>query len=85
MAIVETDKPIDILFTDLGLMHDAPQAGLELAKQAVERRPDLRVLYTTGQTVTDGMKALFVPNSALLEKPYTVDQLRAQVHVLEQG
>jgi DNA-binding NtrC family response regulator len=86
MAIVETDDiAIDILFTDLGLMHDGPQAGLELAKQAVERRPDLRVLYTTGQTVTDGMKALFVPNSALLEKPYTVDQLRAQVHVLEQG
>ena len=33
IAILEADKPIDILFTDLGLMHDGPQAGLELAKQ----------------------------------------------------
>ncbi len=85
IAILEADKPIDILFTDLGLMHDGPQAGLELAKQAVERRPNLKVLYTTGQTVTDGMRALFVPKAALLEKPYTVDQLSAQVRALEQG
>jgi hypothetical protein len=42
---------------------------------AVERNPELKVLYTTGQTVTDGMKALFVPNCALLTKPYTVEQL----------
>jgi DNA-binding NtrC family response regulator len=84
MAIVETDDiAIDILFTDLGLMQDGPQAGLELAKQAVERRSDLRVLYTTGQTVTDGMKALFVANSALLEKPYTVEDLNAQIRALE--
>jgi hypothetical protein len=33
------------------------------------------VLYTTGQTVTDGLKALLVEGSALLPKPYTVDQL----------
>jgi hypothetical protein len=33
------------------------------------------VVYSTGLSVTDGMKALFVPGSAVLEKPYTVDQL----------
>jgi hypothetical protein len=31
---------------------DDPQAGLELAKQAVEWRPELKVLYATGQTLT---------------------------------
>ncbi len=38
--------------------------------------PDLKVLYTTGQGVTDGMLALFVPCSEVLPKPYTVDQLQ---------
>ena len=51
------------------------EVGLDLAKQAVERNRELKVLYTTGQTVTDGMKALFVRNSTLLAKPYTVEQL----------
>jgi hypothetical protein len=56
-------------------------AGLEVAKQAREHRPDLKVLYTTGQTVTDGMKALFVEGAKLLEKPYTVDQLSTALAV----
>ena len=38
-------------------------------------RNALRVLYTSGQAVTDGMMALFVKNSAFLPKPYTVEQL----------
>ena len=38
-------------------------------------RPRLKVLYTSGQAVTDGMAALFVNNSAFLPKPYTVKQL----------
>ena len=55
-----------------------PEAGLSLASKAVELRPDLKVLYTSAQGVTDGMIALFVKNSApFLPKPYTVDQLKA--------
>jgi hypothetical protein len=46
-----------------------------LAKRAVELNPRLKVVYSTGLSVTDDMKALFVPGSAVLEKPYTVDQL----------
>jgi hypothetical protein len=36
---------------------------------------NLKVLYTSGQAVTDGMAALFVEKSAFLRKPYTVDEL----------
>ncbi len=74
MVLIEKDSLIDVLFTDVELRDD-PHGGLNLAKQAVERRVDLKVLYTTGQTVTSGMRALFVEGAALLEKPYTVDQL----------
>src|SRR5215813_1690896 len=74
MAVLDVAK-IDLLFVDIGL-YEHREVGLDLAKEAVERDPGLKVLYTTGQTVTDGMKALFVQNAALLTKPYTVEQLQ---------
>jgi DNA-binding NtrC family response regulator len=80
-AIIEDDQPLDLLFTDIGLGDDL-QAGLELARAAVERRPRLKVLYATGQTITDGMKALFVEGSTVLAKPYTVDELLTSLSVL---
>jgi DNA-binding NtrC family response regulator len=80
LAALDVAKDVDILFTDIVLKDDI-QAGLDLAKQAVERHPDLRVLYTTGQAVTDGMKALFVENSAVLNKPYTIEQLQTSLVV----
>ena len=81
LAILEGEQPIDVLFTDLGLREEL-QAGLELAKSAVERHPGLKVLYTTGQVVTDGMRALFVERSAMLPKPYSVEQLLAALTTL---
>jgi DNA-binding NtrC family response regulator len=80
-AILEGEENIDVLFTDLGLQDDL-QVGLELAKSAVERRPGLKVLYTTGQAVTDGMRALFVERSVMLPKPYTVEQLLTSLSML---
>jgi DNA-binding NtrC family response regulator len=80
-ALLDGSDSIDVLFTDVGLREDQ-QAGLELAKQAVERRPGLKVLYTTGQAITDGMQALFVEKSAMLPKPYTVDQLLTSFSML---
>jgi hypothetical protein len=39
----------------------------------------VRVLYTTGQTVTDGMRELFVEGSDLLLKPYIASDLTGTV------
>ncbi len=80
LALLEGAKEIDLLFTDIGLQGDI-QAGLTLAQRATERRPELKVLYTTGLAVTDGMKALFVEDSAILPKPYTIDQLQTILSV----
>jgi two-component system cell cycle sensor histidine kinase/response regulator CckA len=74
LALLATEQAVDLLFTDIGL-HDERQGGLLLAQKAVELRPDLAVLYTTGQGVTDGMRALFVMRYGFVPKPYTVDQL----------
>ncbi len=80
LAILEGGEKIDVLFTDIGLNGDI-HAGLELAKQAVEKHPEINVLYATGQAVTDGMKAMLVERSALLQKPYTVEQLLTSLSV----
>ena len=74
LAILTGLEAVDALFVDIILNGDT-QAGLELAKRAVELKPRLKVVYSTGLSVTDEMKASFVPGSAILEKPYTVDQL----------
>jgi len=65
-----------LMFIDLAMQSD-PEAGLKVAKKGAELRPDLKVLYTSGQGLTDGMTALFVEKSAYLPKPYTIDQLAA--------
>ena len=80
LALIRAEPSIVLLFTDIGLQGDL-QAGLTLAQTAIERHPDLRVLYTTALAVTDGTKALFVDNSAFLPKPYTIDQLQTVLTV----
>jgi DNA-binding NtrC family response regulator len=74
LALLETEQSVDLLFVDLKLQGDG-EAGLALATEAVKKRPDLSVLYTSALGVTDGMIALFVEKSAFLPKPYTVEQL----------
>jgi hypothetical protein len=54
-------------------------SGLDLAQEAVRHCPNLRALYTSGQGLTDGMKALVVDGSDFLAKPYDLDHLAAKV------
>jgi two-component SAPR family response regulator len=77
---MEGAEDIDLLFTDIELQDDI-QAGLNLAREAVERQPELGVLYTSAHEATDGMNALFVDKSAFLPKPYTVEQLQTILSV----
>src|SRR5262249_15945582 len=62
LAVFEVVPRIDVLFADINLRGDL-HAGLELAKRARGRQADLAVLYTTGQAVTDGMRAMMVEKS----------------------
>lgn len=77
-AIIDSKEPVDILFIDIKLGGDT-EAGLAVARHAKEQRPKIRVLYTTGQGVTDGMRALFVEPFEFLTKPYTADQLQIAI------
>lgn len=81
LTLLRSPQHIDALFTDIYLK-TAILGGCELAQQAIKLRPELRVLYTTGNSVTDKMKALFIEGTHCLNKPYTQGQLQASVEEL---
>jgi CheY-like chemotaxis protein len=81
LSFLRSPQHIDALFTDIYLK-TAVLGGCELARQAVELRPELRVLYTTGNYATDKMKAMFVEGTQFISKPYTPHQLQNSVENL---
>jgi CheY-like chemotaxis protein len=78
LTVLRSDRKIDALFTDIYLKA-AVFGGCELAAQAMAIRPDLRVLYTTGNSANAQLKSRFVTGSHFLGKPYTPKQLHVSV------
>ena len=78
LSILRSPQPIDAMFTDIYLK-TLVQGGCDLAQEAIALRPNLRVLYTTGNTVTDKMKALLIKGTHFLCKPYTQHQLQNSI------
>jgi CheY-like chemotaxis protein len=81
LVLLRSPERIDMLFSDIYL---APTllGGCELASEAIVLRPTLRVLYTSGNFITDKIKALFVEGSKFLRKPYMPNQLQHSVEGL---
>ena len=79
-ALAHLSKPqhIDALFVDICLGRLA-LAGYDVANQAIALRPGLRVLYTSGTSLTAGMTELFVGGSRFLQKPYSPAQLEFSI------
>src|SRR6202162_18269 len=75
LSLLRSPQHIDALFTDIYLKK-LVLGGCDLAHQAIELRPKLRVLYTTGNSITDKMKALFIKGTHFLRNPYTQPQLQ---------
>ncbi len=81
LLLLRSPQQIDALFTDIYLKR-AVFGGYEIADQAIKLRLNLRVLYTTGNTIDDEMKTLFVEGAHFLQKPYTRFQLQNSVEAL---
>ena len=81
LVLLRSPQPINLLFTDIYLKA-AVFGGCDLARDAMQIRPNLRVLYTTGNSATDGLKSLFVDGSRFIGKPYTPHQLQSSVKAL---
>jgi signal transduction histidine kinase/HAMP domain-containing protein len=69
IALVERGQTFDLLFTDIVM--PGGMNGRELADEMVRRRPNARVLYTSGFTENAIVhQGRLDPNVALLSKPY---------------
>ncbi len=66
-----------MLFTDVVM---PKMNGRQLAEEALRRRPELKVLYTTGYTRNAVVhNGTLDPNVRLLGKPYTLENLARRV------
>jgi CheY-like chemotaxis protein len=81
LSLLRSPQHIDALFTDIRLKK-ALLGGYDLAHLAMGLRPKLRVLYTTGNRITDKTQALFVEGARFLGKPYSPHQLQNSVEDL---
>jgi signal transduction histidine kinase len=80
LAIIATDQPIDLLFTDVVM--PGGMTGPELAEQARKFRPELETLFTTGfaaASLENGNRKLFQAGH-LLTKPYRRQELARKLH-----
>jgi CheY-like chemotaxis protein len=81
LAIIERGDSFDLLFTDVVMAGE--MNGLKLAQKAREKRPDLRVLFTSGYAEPAVMtEALLTENAAWLGKPYSTRQLDEKLRAL---
>ncbi|HEV2263891.1 MAG TPA: response regulator [Stellaceae bacterium] len=76
LDILGRDDAIDLLFTDIAM--PGGMNGLELARRALQLRPDIRVLFVSGYTSsahTEGSTP-----GEFLQKPYRQDDLGRALH-----
>ena len=85
LEVLKSDTTLDLLFTDFGL--PGQLNGKDLAERALEHRPTLKVLITTGYAgdvlIQEGRLA---PGIKLLSKPFSSAELASGVReLLEDG
>jgi CheY-like chemotaxis protein len=73
LQLLEQGLATDLLITD----HAMPgMTGVELAREVRRQRPQLPILLATGFAELDGVKVIDIER---LAKPYTQDQLAAEI------
>jgi CheY-like chemotaxis protein len=80
LAILDRVAEVKLLFTDV-VMPDIN--GKKLAEEAVRRRPDLKVLFTTGYTANAVVHGGVLDQGVhLISKPFTLEQLAAKLRAV---
>jgi CheY-like chemotaxis protein len=75
-VLLQLHPEIDLLFTDIVM--PGTQNGLELAQEAIQRRPELPVLFTSGYSGRTVLRD-WPGEIALLQKPYRIGALAQAV------
>ncbi|NNC00983.1 response regulator, partial [Corallococcus exiguus] len=77
LAQLRLNQRIDLLVTDVGL---PGINGRQLADQARERHPDLKVLFMTGYAENAAVPSGFLePGMAMMTKPFAIDAFAQKV------
>ena len=77
IRLLESDQPIDLMITDVGL---PTMNGRQLAEIARRRRPELPVLFLTGYAEVAATRAeLLGENMAMVGKPFALDALSEKI------
>jgi PAS domain S-box-containing protein len=84
LTIIERGEPIDLLFTDIVM--PGGMSGIQLAAAARQRRPGLKVLFTSGFPVEAAQKSTTLPPSEyMISKPYRKEDLARQIRRVING
>ena len=80
LAILDRESDVKLLFTDV-VMPDVN--GKKLADEALRRRPNLKVIFTTGYTANAVVHGGVLDAGVhLISKPFSLDQLAAKVRTV---
>lgn len=83
LRLLETDRHIDLLVTDVGL---PGLNGRQLADAARARRPDLQILFITGYAENVALASGFLDRGmAMITKPFAVDSLTTRIRDMIEG
>jgi len=75
--------PVDLLLTDVVM---PKMSGTELADRVRREHPGVRVLYMTGYAANAlGERGVLKPNAAVVQKPFTANDLAARVREVLQA
>jgi PAS domain S-box-containing protein len=83
LRILRTDERIDLLVTDVGL---PGMNGRQLADQARETRPELKILFITGYAESVAIADGFLqPGMEMITKPFDLGHLSRRVRTMISG
>src|SRR5260221_13495856 len=68
---------VDLLFTDIIMPGDLH--GYDLAREARQLCPSIKLLYTSGCNVTDLLETSAAETGRLVKKPYRLEQLLREI------
>ena len=83
LQMLDDGQDVTLLFTDIVMPE---MTGRQLAEQALQRRPGLKVIYTTGYTRNAVVhNGVIDPGTNFLPKPFSIDKLAGIVRSVIDG
>jgi PAS domain S-box-containing protein len=83
LALLRTDTPVDLLFTDIAMPEGL--TGFQLAEAACRMRPRLKILFTTGYAGTQDTPGAPDWHARLIRKPYRRPDLAEKIRTALAG